>query len=510
MTVRDTLVTHRGKIIIPAGSNSCAAVLSDTLNPKKVTCSAATLTISGITYTVNAGKEPSLSPSSVTYKDLELPVDTTYVEWTLADGQGASTIKDTIIVQDTQKPVLRRTALMSDITQTTSSGSCTSSNNVIWNDPGSFINFVSPDTLATDNCTSPESLTWHRVDTNQTRVSGSGTVSVGRWAVQYVAKDAAGNASDTIGFRVIVTNNAVPTLTLNNKAIDTVYTALGACTATVPSSFTPAITGLCPGADSLRYACTFNGGAVTEGVGSLEGLDLLVGLYSVTYTASNKFATSGTSPATATFTLAVRDTSEPTIICKDTVIKINVCGYTVVGNAFDPAVTDVCGSYTLVHNYNGGGATLADTVLPIGVHAVTWTLTNASGNTATCSHTITVKDTVPPQFTACPPSVSEITLYSSCTTTAPVRAPKYSDNCAVDSLTWSIRNNVTGSLLDTSANYVYGAVSDTISSTYSFSTGTNVITYVVTDKSGNRAACTFTVPVADYTAPICKSVARQI
>jgi fimbrial isopeptide formation D2 family protein/uncharacterized repeat protein (TIGR01451 family) len=754
VTVRDTLLAHRGKVTIPANPDACVATLSDTLDPEIVSgCSAATLT--------------SDRNSADTYAGMELPIGTNYVTWTLDDGKGTKTVEDTIIVEDKQKPVLRRTVLTATLNKGVVSGCAASA--AVWMEPGVYIN--SKDTLAKDNCTDARDLTWERVDTNQTRVvNGSGTVPVGRWIIQYTAKDAAGNESDTLSFFVVVNNNEVPAITCPGGAEgkDTIFVASSACAATVPARFASTVTGLCPGADSLSYAYTFNGGVdVTKGTGSLEGSALPVGLYSVTYTATNKFASS---PATAscTFTLAVRDTIKPVFTCpndqsrdpetlyytvngdefdltnvsdncgvasithdfgsggtttlanvqipagatptitwkvvdihgnadsckfvltigdkvkpdvtvnetpavylddtgngvllKDSVIihmrdnatdssaiattltrenftcadigsgvpgtftatdlagnatikaitvtvldtiaptftlrnptvylnaagagvltmdsvivalrdnctprasldtslnrtsftcsdialspitvtftaedahgnmrsrdvavtvtdtvkpeitcaagmltrstRATDCNYEVNADEFNPAVTDVCGSYTLVHNYSGGGATLAGALLPAGTHAITWKVTNLSGNTATCEVTVEVKDETPPVFTACPPSITEIILTSGCTATASIGTPLYVDNCMIDSLTWSIRS--AGILRDFSDGT---AAISTIPANYPFPAGTNVITYIVTDTSGNRAACTFTVPVKETVAPVCAGVATYI
>ncbi|MDR2448356.1 MAG: HYR domain-containing protein [Prevotellaceae bacterium] len=759
VTVRDTLLKHRGKVTIPADQGACVATLSDTLNPAIVSgCSAATLTNSN---------------NTATYAGIVLSVGTHYVTWTLDDGKGVKTVKtvaDTIIVADTQKPVLDRAVLMKDIVYSTTAV-CTTDVAVSWMEPDNFIGMNPSDTLAKDNCTDAGSLTWHRVDTNLTRVvNGSGTVPAGRWIIRYVAEDAAGNQSDTLGFFVVVNNNNTPVITncpgSENGGKDTVFVAPGACTATVPERFTPAVSGLCPGADSLSYAYTFNGGAAGNGAGSLEGLDLPAGLYSVTYTATNKFASTDASAATATcmFTLAVRDTIKPAFTCpsgqsrnpeglyytvggtefdlesvsdncgvasithdfgtgggaslagvqipagsaptitwkvvdvhgnadsceftltigdkvkpnitlnetptvyldntgngvllkdlviihmsdnatdssaiattltpsgftcadigsvpgtftatdaakNDTIKAITItvrdtiaptftlrnptvyldaagngnltmdsvivaladnctprtsldtslirtsftcddialspvtvtftakdkhgnersgnvavtvtdtvkpqitcvsglvtkstrdtdCNYQVNAGEFDPTVVDRCGGYTLVHNYGGGGAILADTLLPAGTHAITWTVTNLSGNIATCDVTVKVTDTVPPVFTVCPSSVTEIILNSSCTATATIETPAYSDNCMLDSLTWSIRH--AGALRD-SSNGV--SAINIIPADYQFSAGTNVVTYIVTDTSGNRSVCSFTVPVKDVVAPVCASVA---
>jgi hypothetical protein len=491
VTVRDTLLSHIGRDTIPVDENACIATLTADLDPAKlVTCSPATLTTDFFG-----------TPLVKTYAGSTLSTGTHYVEWMLDDGQGTKTVTDTIVVKDMQKPQLTGTKL-DDVDNETTTG-CETSAAVDWPLPGSA--------HATDNCTSAINLVWDRVDTNQARVKKNlDPVPVGRWIIQYVAKDEAGNKSDTLSFFVIVKSAKKPVLSNCPGSVDgkdTILVAAGACSAIVPSRFTPDIT-LCPDADadSLSYAYTFNGGsAVTEGAGSLEGLTLPVGLYSVTYTATNKFAISPASDV-CMFTLAVRNELPPQIACKgDAVKEIESCNYTVSGDEFDPTGVDGCSSYTFTHNYVGGGNTLANALLPVGAHTITWTATNLSGNTATCDITVEVRDVVNPEFTFCPLPVTEILLPSgACTTTAPIVDPVYSDNCAPDSLKWTISR--AGIVRDSSDNYGSGKIR-TVPPNYEFSAGTHVITYTVTDASGNSNTCSFTVPVKGIDDPTCVSVA---
>jgi hypothetical protein len=60
---------------------------------------------------------------------------------------------------------------------------------------------------------------------------------------------------------------------------------------------------------------------------------------------------------------------------------------------------DVCSGAGVIVNSRGGGADASGTY-PLGETTVTFTATDASGNVATCSTTVTVRDTVAPAFQA--------------------------------------------------------------------------------------------------------------
>jgi hypothetical protein len=112
---------------------------------------------------------------------------------------------------------------------------------------------------------------------------------------------------------------------------------------------------------------------------------------------------------------------------------------------------------------------------PVGTTTNTFKVTDASGNTAECSFTVTVNDTEDPSIT-CP---SNITL-SACTETASWSAPAANDNCP-------------GATVEQTAGPASGS---------SFANGsTTTISYKTTDASGNTATCSFTVSrVAALTA----------
>ncbi|WNB90836.1 HYR domain-containing protein [Bacillus sp. NEB1478] len=171
--------------------------------------------------------------------------------------------------------------------------------------------------------------------------------------------------------------------------------------------------------------------------------------------------------ATCTFTATVNDTEPPTITCPPSITVPNdpgECGAVV--NYPDPLVSDNCPGVTSSCSPPSGS------FFPAGTTTVTCSATDASGNTANCTFTVTVNDTEPPTIT-CPPNIiitgdpdlgGAIVNYSN---------PVVSDNCP-------------------------GAIaicSPPSSSLFPF--GTTTVTCTATDAAGNTAACSFTVTVVE-------------
>lgn len=128
---------------------------------------------------------------------------------------------------------------------------------------------------------------------------------------------------------------------------------------------------------------TYNAPTTTGGCGTVvcspaSGSFFPVGTTTVTCK-SNNFA----GPETCTFTVTVQDTQPPSITCPNNITAIppNVSDPCVVVN-FTTTATDNCPGITVVCNPPSGSC------FPIGTTTVTCTATDASGNTATCSFTV--------------------------------------------------------------------------------------------------------------------------
>ena len=117
----------------------------------------------------------------------------------------------------------------------------------------------------------------------------------------------------------------------------------------------------------------------------------------------------------------------------------------------------------------------APAAFPLGSTTVTWTVTDNSGNSATCTQTVTVTDDVPPSIT-CPADVTTTTNTGCTATGVNLGLPVTNDNCGVA----NVSNNAP-------------AV---------FPLGSTVVTWMVTDNAGNSTSCTQTVTVSDNVPPV--------
>jgi HYR domain-containing protein len=180
-----------------------------------------------------------------------------------------------------------------------------------------------------------------------------------------------------------------------------------------------------------------------------------------------------TSGATCSFTVTVKDTQPPKLTCPDDITVNNdpgKCGAVV--NYAAPTVTDNCPGVGPITCAPPSGS-----LFPVGATTVACTVVDAAGNTATCTFTITVKDTEPPTIT-CPPSVTLPQDPGMRGTTFHPDPAQAQDNCP--------GVVVTGQRSDAIP------ISDPI-----YPVGVTMITWTATDTSGNKTSCMQTVSVRD-------------
>lgn len=111
----------------------------------------------------------------------------------------------------------------------------------------------------------------------------------------------------------------------------------------------------------------------------------------------------------------------------------------------------------------------------LGDTVVTWTATDASGNTTTCTQTVTVNDTEAPSIN-CPGNITVNNTTNQCGANVSFAATA-SDNCGT-------------------ANITYSPASGSF-----FAVGTTSVTATADDGHGNTTSCTFTVTVNDTQPP---------
>ena len=147
-------------------------------------------------------------------------------------------------------------------------------------------------------------------------------------------------------------------------------------------------------------------------------------------------------------------------------------------------------------------------------YTVTLTATDASGNSNTCSFTVTVEDTVPPVLVDSPiigeceeaPFVLTNDV-GQCYATFTFEIPTAVDQCCTNGLT------VTVSAVDQSNAVIFltNNLDGTMSGQFPVTcTGTNVITSVATDGRGNTSQAQCEVLVVDNQAPVIQNCSNQV
>jgi hypothetical protein len=168
-------------------------------------------------------------------------------------------------------------------------------------------------------------------------------------------------------------------------------------------------------------------------------------------------------------TVTIVDNEPPTIACPLKVVATADAGTCAATNVSlgTPVTSDNCSVASVLSN--------APSVFPVGTTVFTITVTDGSGNTATCTQLVQVLDLQAPQIT-CPATITINANVGQCYATAVnIGAPTVSDNCGIQ----NISNNA-----------------PTI-----FPVGSTIFTITATDLYGNTATCLQEVVVVDTQAP---------
>ncbi len=277
--------------------------------------------------------------------------------------------------------------------------------------------------------------------------SGS-TFPVGDTIVSSTATDISGNFS-TCSFLVTVADVTAPSLTCpSNMSVE------------------------CSGPDGAMV--NFPSFTVTDdcdpdvvvSATPLSGSVFPLGDTSVTVTATDA---SGNSDE-CMFTVTVADTTGPDVVCPQD-ISVECTGTSGEEVSFTVTATDVCDLNPSVTADPASG-----TVFTFGETTVTGMSMDASGNTSSCTFTVTVQDTVAPQI-QCP---NDIIVQSE----GPGGA--------------NVSFTVTASdICDTAPSVVSSPPSGSL-----FPVGSTTVVNTATDASGNQVMCTFEVIVEALVAPL--------
>ncbi|MGA9997243.1 MAG: HYR domain-containing protein [Pyrinomonadaceae bacterium] len=239
-----------------------------------------------------------------------------------------------------------------------------------------------------------------------------------------------------------------------------------ACTVTAPANITVSNDPNECGAVVNYPAPTTSGTCGVVSSSPASGSFFPVGTTTVNIT-----TTAGTS---ASFTVTVNDTQSPTIAAPPDIVVSSDAGQCTA--LLDPGfatATDNCPD-PVITSTRSDGLTI-DLPYPKGTTTITWTATDASGNTATATQTVTVNDTEAPTANV-PANITVSNDANQCgaVVTFTVTA---SDNCSGATV---LASPASGSF---------------------FPKGTTTVTATATDASGNTSQSTFTVTVNDTQAP---------
>ncbi len=151
-----------------------------------------------------------------------------------------------------------------------------------------------------------------------------------------------------------------------------------------------------------------------------------------------------------------------------------------------PTASDNCSTPTVSITTAPTAGLVMGACYPVGVTTVTYTATDAKGNKATCTFTITVikkvdpcvGDVTPPTLTNCPADITVKTRFldDNCAVVTWV-APTATDNCAVTALVLST---------SPTAGLAMGGC---------FPIGVTTATYTAFDAAGNKTTCSFKITV---------------
>jgi hypothetical protein len=283
----------------------------------------------------------------------------------------------------------------------------------------------------------------------------------------FVATDGCGNISTgTATFTVV--DNVAPVITAPSnltvscgQSIATLvvdwldnYSVVEACQSyTVTNNYNGLVPNLCGGSQTVTWT-------VTDGCGA-------------TGTATAQIVVSADATAPVFSNCPVNMTVNA---------DVDVCNANVIYST--PIATDCNGSVTVLRT----GGIASGSTFPLGITTITFSATDACGNTGYCTFNITVVDSDVPSLT-CPTNEVAVCADGTCkwTSTGAV-TPIGIENCPGAAITYTISGATTGS--------GSGSASGTV-----FNLGISTVTYTITAANGQSSSCSFVVNVKDCTKP---------
>ena len=374
------------------------------------------------------------------------PKGSSTVKLKVTDGAGLmSNCVFTVQVTDTELPAISCPA---NISKVTDAGLCTA-----------VVSYATP--VYSDNCPGA-------VLALQSGGASGTAFAKGATVVKWRATDAVSLFKECM-FTVTVTDGQAPGITCPQNL--TRNTGPGACSASV-SYATPTATDNCGPAPILMWV---SGGSTPTASGANSVSTFQKGSTTVTWKATD----GANLIKTCTFRVTINDLEVPTPTCPANQ-SFNVAGATCASFpiSYPVIATDNCPSPAPVLTRVSGPASGA--LFPKGVNTVVWRATDASGNSKTCSFTVTITDNVAPTI-VCPASINATgtIVDGACVAVVAYANATATDNCAV-----------------TSTVLINGLASYSV-----FPQGVTTNIWQATDDSGLTSTCTFNVTVSCPTTP---------
>ncbi len=310
---------------------------------------------------------------------------------------------------------------------------------------------VLPSATATDACGTVASIT--------NNAPAGNVYPAGPTVVTYTATD---NSNNTSTCSTTVTVSANTALQFSNcPTAPIVIDAIANCSA--PLAY-PTLIPVNPCVTNANFTVNYN-----NPVGTIRP----VGTTTVVATATQ--LGNGGGSVVCSFQVIIKDAGAPVLTCPaDITIEASADECFVTNPSIPLAtVTDNCDT-GIIPTID---ADLTDTLL-VGENSLIYLATDAAGNVGACNFTITILDGEAPEI-KCPNDVT-VQATINCNAVATWAAPLIGDNCT------ALAD------LDLSGTAASGDV---------FSTGVNLVTYTVTDVSGNSAECTFSVNILEQAPP---------
>lgn len=465
---------------IDNGSSDNCAVQSITLNQAAFTCADVPSVVVTLTVTDVAGNSTTCD-ATVSVSDPTNPTATCQDVFVNLDATGNVTVSGAVIGSGSAD-----NCSSIDITVSPTSFDCADIG------ANAVAVTVTDPSGNTDNCTATvtvsDNLAPDAVCQDVTvQLDGNGDASI-------VAADVDGGSSDNCAIdNMSVSPNVFDCSNIGANAVVLTVTDVNAltstCNATVTVEDGVAPTAIC---QDITVALDANGTATITAAQIDNGsTDNCAGSLTLAIT-PNAFDCTVSSPAqveltvtdvagnssTCTATVSFTENTPPTAVCQDITIQLDAAGTaSIVGADVDGGSSDNCGVATL----DVDPATFDCS--HIGENTVTLTVSDAAGNTATCTAIVTVEDNVAPTA-----SCQDLTVALDANGTAAIVAADVdnssTDNCSISSL------SVTPTTFDCS------------------NTGVTTVTLTVTDANGNTSTCTADVTVEDTTPPsaLCQDV----